>query len=245
MRSWTRKISLPDRTHARVQTKPVRREFRRTDPKGEYLLLWRLRRAPAAAREPLRVPCRRWPNAARRISRAWRQSTTHSPAPHIRTTGFRQAPWIRRRREDGEPVSCAPETGPREQFHLSPNKQDREDKFDARVDHQFGAPILALRAVLVQRCAMSVTPAALPAVGRYPSRRHQRRFPRSGSRPGPKRRPELYSHVQPHLPPGAAVRLLPLRQSRAAPNYGHNVMNELGVPGINVDADSSGCLCLA
>ena len=124
-------------------------------------------------------------------------------------------------------------------FTASPNKQDREDKFDVRVDHQFGA-----RDSLFGRYSFNdgniYTPGALPAVGDIQA------VGVNGGFPGPAQiRAQQAGINYVHTFSPTLIFEQRVGYSRFAnhvlpPNYGHNVMAELGVPGINIDADSSG-----
>jgi len=124
-------------------------------------------------------------------------------------------------------------------FTLSPNKQDREDKFDARVDHQFGA-----QSSLFGRYSFNdgniVTPGALPSVGDIQP------VGINGGFPGPalvRAQNAGLNYIHTFSPTFLMEQRLGYSRfaNHVLPfNYGHNVMSELGVPGINVDADSSG-----
>jgi hypothetical protein len=124
-------------------------------------------------------------------------------------------------------------------FTFSPNKQDREDKFDARVDHEFGA-----RDSLFGRYSFNdgniYAPGTLPAVGDIQA------VGVNGGYPGPaeiraQQAGINYVHTfSPTLILEQRIGYSRLANHVLPPNYGHNVMTELGVPGINIDADSSG-----
>jgi hypothetical protein len=124
-------------------------------------------------------------------------------------------------------------------FTFSPNKQDREDKFDTRVDHLFGT-----RDSFFARYSFNdgniYTPGALPASGDIQP------VGVNGGFPGPARiRAQQAGVNYVHTFSPTLVLEQRLGYSRFAnhvlpPNYGNNVMTELGVPGINIDADSSG-----
>ena len=124
-------------------------------------------------------------------------------------------------------------------FTISPNKQDREDKFDGRLDHQFG-PRSSLFGRYSFNDANVYTPGALPAVGDIQA------VGVNGGFPGPALVRAQNAGLN-HLYTFSPTLILEQRlgYSRFAnhvlpPNYGHNVMTQLGVPGINIDADSSG-----
>jgi hypothetical protein len=134
----------------------------------------------------------------------------------------------------------APQTGGLvNNYTLSPNKQDREDKFDARVDHQFGT-----QNSLFGRYSFNdgniYTPGALPAAGDIQA------VGVNGGFPGPAQiRAQQAGINWVHTFSPTLILEERFGYSRFAnhvlpPNYGHNVMTELGVPGINIDADSSG-----
>jgi hypothetical protein len=124
-------------------------------------------------------------------------------------------------------------------FILSPNKQDREDKFDARVDHQFGA-----QSSLFGRYSFNdgniVTPGALPPVGDIQPVGINGGFPGSALI---RAQNAGLNYIHTFSPTFLMEQRLGYSRfaNHVLPfNYGHNVMSELGVPGINVDADSSG-----
>src|ERR1700730_7080605 len=124
-------------------------------------------------------------------------------------------------------------------FTISPNKQDREDKLNGRLDHQFG-PRSSLFGRYSFNDANVYTPGALPAVGDIQA------VGVNGGFPGPALVRAQNAGLN-HLYTFSPTLILEQRlgYSRFAnhvlpPNYGHNVMTELGVPGINIDADSSG-----
>jgi hypothetical protein len=124
-------------------------------------------------------------------------------------------------------------------FTFSPNKQDREDKFDIRVDHSFNT-----RDNLFARYSFNdgniYTPGALPAAGNIQP------VGVNGGFPGPARiRAQQAGVNYVHTFSPTLILEQRLGYSRFAnhvlpPNYGNNVMDQLGVPGINIDADSSG-----
>jgi hypothetical protein len=124
-------------------------------------------------------------------------------------------------------------------FTMSPNKEDREDKFDGRIDHQFGQ-----KSSFFGRYSFNdanvYTPGALPAVGDIQA------VGVAGGYPGSALVRAMNAganHVYTFSP--SLILEQRLGYSRFAnhvlpPNYGHNVMTELGIPGVNIDADSSG-----
>ncbi len=124
-------------------------------------------------------------------------------------------------------------------FTMSPNKMDREDKFDARVDHQFNTSN-SLFGRFSFNDGNIVNPGALPAVGTIQP------VGINGSFPGPALiRAENAGANYVHTFSPTFLMELRTGYSRLANhvlpfNYGNNVMNQLGMPGINVDADSSG-----
>jgi Carboxypeptidase regulatory-like domain/TonB dependent receptor-like, beta-barrel len=124
-------------------------------------------------------------------------------------------------------------------FTMSPNKMDREDKFDARVDHQFNTSNTFFGRFSFNDGNI-VTPGALPAVGDIQP------VGINGGFPGPALiRAENAGANYVHTFSPTFLMEQRIGYSRFANhvlpfNYGNNVMNQLGVPGINVDADSSG-----
>ena len=123
-------------------------------------------------------------------------------------------------------------------FTINPNKQAREDKFDVRVDHQFGT-----RDTLFGRYSFNdanvFSPGALPAVGDIQAV-GANGFPGSALL-----RAQNAGMNYTHTFSPTLILEQRLGYSRFAnhvlpPNYGNNVMNGLGIAGINVDADSSG-----
>ena len=124
-------------------------------------------------------------------------------------------------------------------FTMSPNKQDREDKFDGRVDHQFNTSN-SLFGRFSFNDGNIVTPGALPAVGNIQP------VGINGGFPGPALiRAMNAGATYVHTFSPSFLMEQRIGYSRFANhvlpfNYGNNVMNQLGVPGINVDADSSG-----
>jgi hypothetical protein len=124
-------------------------------------------------------------------------------------------------------------------FTMSPNKMDRQDKFDARVDHQFNTSN-SLFGRFSFNDGNIVTPGALPAVGSIQP------VGINGGFPGPALIRALNAGIN-YVHTFSPTFLVEQRigYSRFANhvlpfNYGNNVMSQLGVPGINVDADSSG-----
>jgi outer membrane receptor protein involved in Fe transport len=124
-------------------------------------------------------------------------------------------------------------------FTTSPNKMDREDKFDGRVDHQFGA-----RDSLFGRYSFNdanvYTPGALPAVGDIQAVGVNGGFPGSALIRAQQAGASYVHTFSPTLILEQRLGYSRFANHVLPPNYGHNVMVELGVPGINIDADSSG-----
>ena len=124
-------------------------------------------------------------------------------------------------------------------FTYTPNRTDDEDKFDVRVDHQFGSQH-TLFARYSFNNANVYTPGTLPASGDIQAVGVNSGFPGT-ARIRAQNAGVNYVHTfNPTL-----ILEVRLGYSRFAnhvlpPNYGHNIMTELGIPGINVDADSSG-----
>ena len=130
-------------------------------------------------------------------------------------------------------------TGVVNNFTMSPNKMDRQDKFDARVDHQFNTSN-SLFGRFSFNDGNIVTPGALPSVGSIQP------VGINGGFPGPALIRALNAGIN-YVHTFSPTFLVEQRigYSRFANhvlpfNYGNNVMSQLGVPGINVDADSSG-----
>jgi hypothetical protein len=124
-------------------------------------------------------------------------------------------------------------------FTISPNKSVHEDKFDGRVDHQFGQ-----RDSFFGRYSFNdanvYTPGALPEIGGIQAVGVAGGFPGSALL-----RAQNVGLSQVHTFGPTLILEQRLGYSRFAnhvlpPNYGHDVMTELGIPGINIDADSSG-----
>jgi hypothetical protein len=124
-------------------------------------------------------------------------------------------------------------------FTASPNKQDREDKFDGRVDHQFGT-----RDSLFGRYSFNdgniYTPGALPAVGDIQAVGVNGGYPGSAQVRAQQAGVNYVHTFSPTLILEQRVGYSRFANHVLPPNYGHNVMTELGVPGLNIDADSSG-----
>ena len=124
-------------------------------------------------------------------------------------------------------------------YTISPNKQDDENKFDVRVDHTF-----AQHDSLFGRYSFNdadvYTPGALPAVGGIQAVGVNGGFPGSALV-----RAQNAGLNEIHTFSPTLILQQRLGYSRFAnhvlpPNYGNNVMTQLGVPGINIDPDSSG-----
>lgn len=124
-------------------------------------------------------------------------------------------------------------------FVYTPNRTDQEQKFDVRVDHQF-----SLQDTLFGRYSFNnanvYTPGTLPAVGSIQA------VGVNGGYPGPARiRAQNAGLNEVHTFSPTLILEQRIGYSRFAnhtlpPNYGNNVMSQLGIPGINLDADSSG-----
>jgi len=124
-------------------------------------------------------------------------------------------------------------------YTISPNKQDDENKFDVRVDHTFGQHD-SLFGRYSFNDADVYTPGALPAVGGIQAVGVNGGFPGSALV-----RAQNAGLNEVHTFSPTLILQQRLGYSRFAnhvlpPNYGNNVMAQLGVPGINIDADSSG-----
>ena len=124
-------------------------------------------------------------------------------------------------------------------FTMSPNKQDREDKFDGRVDHQFGT-----RDTVFGRYSFNdanvYTPGALPAVGDIQAVGVNGGYPGSALLRAQQAAANYVHTFSPTLILEQRLSYSRFANNVLPANYGNNVMNELGVPGINIDADSSG-----
>jgi outer membrane receptor protein involved in Fe transport len=124
-------------------------------------------------------------------------------------------------------------------FVYTPNKKDDEHKFDVRVDHQFG-PNDTLYGRYSFNNANVYTPGGLPPVGSIQAVGVNSGFP------GPALvRAQNVGVNEVHTFSPTLILEQRLGYSRFAnhvltPNYGNNVMSGFGIPGINVDADSSG-----
>src|SRR5260370_601624 len=123
-------------------------------------------------------------------------------------------------------------------FTMSPNKMDREDKFDTRVDHQFNTSN-SLFGRFSFNDGNIVTPGALPAVGNIQP------VGINGGFPGFALIRAMTDGAN-YVPTFSPTFLMEQRfeysrfPNPVLPfNYGNNVLSQLGVPGINVDADSS------
>jgi Carboxypeptidase regulatory-like domain/TonB dependent receptor len=124
-------------------------------------------------------------------------------------------------------------------FTYSPNRKQREDKFDARVDHQFSE-----RDSFFARYSFNDTssflPPQLPASGAI----------QAGSDTGFFAGPALERAQNVQLNFVHTFRPNLLMEQKAGysrfgnhslpPNYGNNIDQQIGIPGANIDSDSSG-----
>jgi hypothetical protein len=124
-------------------------------------------------------------------------------------------------------------------FTYTPNRTDDEKKFDIRVDHQFGT-----RDSLFGRYSFNnasvYTPGTLPASGDIQAVGVNSGFPGTAAIRAQNAGLNYVHTFTPSLILEARLGYSRFANHVLPPNYGHNVMNELGIPGINVDADSSG-----
>jgi hypothetical protein len=129
-------------------------------------------------------------------------------------------------------------------FTLSPNKKDQEEKFDVRVDHLFG-----VRDSLFGRYSFNdadvYTPGALPAAGDIQAVGVNGGFPGSALVRAQNAGLNYVHTFSPTLILEQRLGYSRFANHVLPPNYGHNVMTELGIPGINIDADSSGMSTIA
>ena len=130
-------------------------------------------------------------------------------------------------------------TGLVNNFTMSPNKMDREDKFDARVDHQFNTSNTFFGRFSFNDGNI-VTPGALPAVGDIQPVGINGGFPGSALIRAENAGANYVHTFSPTFLMEQRIGYSRLANHVLPFNYGNNVMNQLGVPGINVDADSSG-----
>ena len=124
-------------------------------------------------------------------------------------------------------------------FTYSPNRQLVDDKFDTRVDQQFGE-----KSTFFARYSFDNTynflPPQLPAVGTIQAGSD------TGYFAGPARlraQNAAISYIytfNPTLILQQSLSYARLANHTVPPNYGNNVDNQLGIPGANVDDDSSG-----
>jgi outer membrane receptor protein involved in Fe transport len=124
-------------------------------------------------------------------------------------------------------------------FSYSPDRQVRSDTFDTRVDHQFGD-----KGSFFARYSFNDTynflPPELPAVGNIQAGSDTGYFAGPASIRAQNAVASYIYTFNPTLVLQQTLGYSRLANHTVPPNYGNNVDTQLGIPGANVDADSSG-----
>ena len=132
-----RLLQADERREAQAASQPVRRRVRRPDRAQPHVLLRRLRRLPPDLADGRPSPASRRSPSARATSAS--RFRIRSPARSTPTASFRRvrSPRSRRRCSPTCPRPRCP--GISNNFDSLPRREDFNDKYDIKVDHQFSS----------------------------------------------------------------------------------------------------------